>query len=278
MLLALLAVLVALGRARHTSGGGPEDKQKVSAFKFPKWIIDSSRAPGNAVTAVDYDLLETNAEGMYSAILPDHTVQVVSALRRHYPYMFVKPPPAIAILDTTANIGGDSVNFLHNLPSANLTALEINSDNIPVLEHNLGAAKVAHRAAVVHADAVEFVAHRDDTAPKFDFVYIDPPWGGPHGDWKSADAFMLHLGETPVYEFVNQIFARGLSNRILLKVPPNFDGRTFQANLAKAKYDIQVEQVKRYAPWRRRRDTPQDNPVGYLLCFITLIDPAPQKS
>lgn len=250
----------------------PADK-KPRAFPFPERAVDASRAPGNAVAAVDYGLLQTTKEGLYSAVCPDHTVQVIAALRRHYAYMFAKP---ISILDTTANVGGDSVNFLHNLPGARLTALEINGDTIPVLKHNLRAAGVSRRAEVIHTDAVEFVATRADAAPKFDVAYVDPPWGGPHGDWKGAKAFMLELSGAPVYEFVNQIFARGVSNRVLLKTPPNFDGRTFLAELTKAKYGVRVELVRKYAPWRA---VPHErNPVVYLLYFVTLVDQEPQKS
>jgi ubiquinone/menaquinone biosynthesis C-methylase UbiE len=243
---------------------------------FPDHVIrDSKKAP----MCVDYGLLRTNDEGLYSTVLPAYTEHVVGVILKHFPGVALRES---SILDSTANIGGDTVNFIHNLPRTRVTAVEFNRENMPLLEYNIKALGFGDRAEAVEANCLTYVSERSPEAPPFDFVYCDPPRGGPH-EWKAKRFMMLKLAApnwstrvqdtVPVYTFVAQVFGLGVSRAVVLKAPQNFDARVFRQELVRAGHRCSVtcEIVRKKARGRGRP------PVAYHLYVVKLLEGVDRK-
>lgn len=216
---------------------------------FPVVVIRDSR---RISTSVDYSKLLANREGIFSTILPHYTSQVVDIVRRFFPEAAERchypGGQGLRILDATANIGGDAINFVHNFPKATVTAVEVNPDNVEILRHNVEALGMTDAIQVIEANCLTYVNEFASTA--YDFVYFDPPWGGTEV-WKGHESLVLELaGEAPadgasagkspasdsvpIHEAVAQVFNHGVSDAVLLKAPSNFDIRSFSQQLEAA--------------------------------------------
>lgn len=235
---------------------------------FPRKVVrDSEKA---SPTCVDYGRLVTNAEGLYSTVLPAYAAQVTRAVLKHFPGISLRES---TVLDSTANIGGDTVNFIHNFPYMRVAAVEFNRDNMPLLEHNIKALGFESRAEAIEADCLTYVAERSPEAPPFDFVYCDPPWGGPR-EWKHQRSMMLKLAApewstrpqepVPVYTFVAKVFGLGVSRAVVLKAPQNFDVKAFRQELIRNGHhcSISCEIVRKKARGHR------PPPVAYHLYVV----------
>lgn len=230
VLLVILAILLAAsftGLAKFTGGRESRRPTIIEAGKrFPSWIVAESRA---IPESVDYGLLRANREGFYSTLLPWMAKPVADVVR-----------PLVTdggqILDVTANIGGDTVNFAHNFPATRVTAVEVNPANLAILRRNVAALGFQDRVETVHANGITFIEKHAVGSPPYDFVYCDPPWGGPD-QWR-GETSMLYLLQKPgqksmpIYEFVAKVFNLGVSRAVVLKTPPNFDEKTFRRELA----------------------------------------------
>ena len=249
----------------EAKGAAPQPQMEP----FPDYVVRESR---RTPASVDYSLLRTNDERLYSTVLPAYTAHVIQAVLRHFPGIALRDA---AILDSTANIGGDAVNFAHNLPRMRVTAVEFNRANVPLLEHNVKALGFCDRVETVEANCLAYIAGRDAKQEAYDFVYCDPPWGGPH-EWKHKRSMMLRLAapnwstraieEVPVYTFVDQVFGLGVSRAVVLKAPQNFDVRLLSQELRRAghRFTVKCEVVRKRARGRRRPE------VAYHLYVVQL--------
>lgn len=217
-----------MAAAREESAVASEEP----TFAFPDYVIAESK---RIRESADYSRLVTNKEGRYSTILPFFTTQAVQIFRKHFPTI-------TRVYDATANIGGDSINIAFNFPGAKVTAVEVDSDNAEILRRNVAAVGLEEQITCVEANCLTDIEKFSEAKP-YDFVYFDPPWGGPDV-WKKKKHLMLKLKssvdvadllpaelrpteltteEIPIYETVGRVFALGVSRAVVLKAPPNFD-------------------------------------------------------
>lgn len=252
---------------------GPEVSEasslaKLTASTFPAWIVAESRS---IPESVDYGKLRTNREGLYSTLMPWMAEAVADIVR-----------PLVAtgrILDATANIGGDALNFAHNFPGAQVTAIEANPANLTILRRNVEALGLRDRVDVVGGNCFTFIESRDVST--YDFVYCDPPWGGPGAGMgkpktlrlcapaaatSGASAASRRRKDISVHVFVAQVFGLGISRVVVLKTPPNFDEDKFRRKLAGHVKSTLVRETI----WKRNEHPPT---VSFYLYVIRLEDP-----
>lgn len=171
-----------------------------------------------------------------------HAPQVASFLQRELPPSIIR-----TIIDGTAHIGCDTLNFALAYPKAHITAVDIDSLSFGCLDLNI---KTFFR---YEFQREQFTLVKDDflnvvktfgedesrasiphavVSPqrRVDLVYLDPPWGGP--DYYKKQRLMLYLSDIPVYSIVDDIFSRNVSDKVLLKVPKNFDVIEFAGHLS----------------------------------------------
>ena len=67
-------------------------------------------------------------------------------------------------------------------------------------------------------DSIEYIKTTDKT---YDFVYIDPPWGGP--EYKDKKKVTLEMSNTDVHDIIDMILENNITKLILLKGPTNFN-------------------------------------------------------
>ena len=181
--------------------------------------------PPKPPQSIDYTLLRVTQQSCYLCLTAHHVPQVSSFLQREL-------PTVKTIIDGTAHIGCDTLNFALVYPSAAITAIDIDPVAFECLESNI---KTFFRYEFQFA---RFTLLRDDflrviRAPDFkpvDLIYLDPPWGGP--DYYKKQRLMLYLSEIPIFAIINEIFARNLTTYVLLKVPKNFDVVEFTSQLS----------------------------------------------
>ena len=164
-------------------------------------------------------------------------------------------PPRSGV-DATAHIGSDSIWFKYLYPQLALTAVELAAPTCELLRHNmLQMPRVLRQdpklieppVTVVQGSCVDYLAGRIEVAadtnprkraadgvsmatPRVDFVYFDPPWGGPafkHAGHKVT----LSLGDQSLGCVVGKALARGNAPLIIVKAPPNMDIAAFRRDM-----------------------------------------------
>lgn len=172
---------------------------------------------------------ELSRETRYSTLRPHQAREVESALRKH----FGTPPQRI--IDATAHVGGDTLHFMRLYPNADLIAIEVNPSAFRQLSANVSQAEEHSEykgvIKLVNGDAVTFL---QNTPEKADFVYLDPPWGGP--EYKAQKSVGLHLFDAAgkkwgIADVANLILDRGVAPCVVLKAPFNFRTAEFSSRL-----------------------------------------------
>jgi 16S rRNA G966 N2-methylase RsmD len=87
-----------------------------------------------------------------------------------------------SMLDGTANVGTDVLNFTKNITSlSHITAVELGYTEFVILEKNIERMKYEKRIHAVNGNIVDHVKKTvviPNIKPSYDLVYLDPPWGG----------------------------------------------------------------------------------------------------
>jgi 16S rRNA G966 N2-methylase RsmD len=192
--------------------------------RFEPWIIKAAKENTN----IRYDLIETvGAESRYSSLLPHHITSVVAVFSQEI-------PTASNILDCTAHIGVDSLNFLNMYPNAELTAVELNPNTAQVLGRNLTNASlilgktISKQPKVLQGSCVDYM--NAYTGPPFDFIYFDPPWGGP--EYKTIAKLRLKLEPYFLSDLIPWAFNKGITKTVVAKLPRNADIEDIQTKLS----------------------------------------------
>jgi hypothetical protein len=203
---------------------------------------------------VDYGALRTVPESHYSCLLPRQMDDVERAYATE-----LKHAPA-SILDATANVGCDAIQFRRMYPAAEITAVEVDAPTAATLRANMaslpavlapglapglppgsgeppGPTAHAPRAAggtpaavapitVLEGDCVSVL----EAGRRADLVYFDPPWGGP--EYYRAAALHLELSGRPLGEVVGAALARN-APLVVVKAPFNADVGALLAEAAR---------------------------------------------
>lgn len=123
-----------------------------------------------------------------------------------------------SFVDATANIGASTINFACVFKFKKIISIEINPDTFKILKHNiciffLNFPNNPTKILLFNNSFLNFNFN------KFDFIFIDPPWGGP--DYKKKDKVDLFIDNINIKKIVSKLFF--FFNFIFLKVPINFN-------------------------------------------------------
>ena len=189
--------------------------------KLPNNII---RASHTVPDTVDYGLLEI-APGnvtIYSSTMPWHIKSFQSALNREFP---IAPS---TIVDATAHIGADTINFMRVFPSASILSIEIDPTiaaitrrNIARVYHSMQRSRIATASPpqVICANAADYIKGLGEkNAP--DLLYLDPPWG-------NNLRHSLMVGSLTAPEAIARALAAG-TQAVAIRLPHDSDLDAFE--------------------------------------------------
>lgn len=173
---------------------------------------------------VDYTMLKTTEEGSYSITRRRDAERIIVILRNIFKNM-----SSMTITDTTACIGGDTLNFASQF--SHVHSIEINEQNFEALSSNVGVYGY-NNITLYHADAVNVYNWNTNV------LYIDPPWGGK--DYRKHKHLDLFLSGKRLDCWLEEILSR--KNRpqfIVLKLPANY-------NFTRLNFLINVDHIRPY--------------------------------
>lgn len=188
---------------------------------FPSTVIAESKK----YRTVDYGKFSIVSETLYSSVRPYHFLQIGRILKR----IFKNPK---FIVDACAHIGGSTINLANIFPTAKLISIEIKKTVFNTLKKNISTFGLQKRIMPVNENCIPFMKKLSNVKRiKPDFINIDPPWGGP--SYTNIKKFMLTLDNTigkriPLYDIINDIFARNNTTFVTFKAPNNFDMDLFK--------------------------------------------------
>jgi 16S rRNA G966 N2-methylase RsmD len=128
-------------------------------------------------------------------------------------------PKTATITDATACIGGSSYSFSRIFQ--NTIAIEIDPCRYSHLIHNFNVLSqhgAINKVTCVYGDALDVCTRLEQSV-----IFIDPPWGGP--EYKNKQHVSLYLSNIPLSQACIALIE--YTKYIVLKVPTNFDEKTF---------------------------------------------------
>jgi 16S rRNA G966 N2-methylase RsmD len=157
---------------------------------------------------IDFSKLEITEVGSYSITRRRDAERIMNILKNKF-----QDISNLSITDSTACIGGDTINFALHFKS--VTSIELEEQNFKCLKNNV---------EVYNFNNVKL--HHGDSTVLFnwntDILYIDPPWGGK--DYKNQKNIDLFLSKNiRIDKWIEEILKR--KNRpsfIILKLPSNY--------------------------------------------------------
>jgi hypothetical protein len=179
----------------------------------------------------------------YSCLMPYHAKQVADIIETY----FGDKSNINNIMDATANIGCDTINFRTRF-DANCISLEVDLLVYNCLAQNqknftaetvIDSTKIPDENFSVHCNCLEFIK---GFKKKMDFVYFDPPWGGADY-WMKKDMmlFLEYDGESiPIYTVVRSVLEEGFTKTVIVKIPFNFNLSLFICQMADITYEYHV--------------------------------------
>jgi hypothetical protein len=165
---------------------------------------------------IDYSKLEATKATQFSSDLPNQVYKLIEIIEKINPD-FTNKSKKLNILDCTGHVGSFSLCWTALFRKHKITAVEIDEFTFTRLKNNTKKLGLDEQVNVVNADVTNFINNAD----QYDFVYIDPPWGGPN--YKFKKGLMLYLGDKSIVEFVLDIFNKKITKYVFIKVPINFD-------------------------------------------------------
>lgn len=161
------------------------------------------------VEYVDTSLARVTTEGEYSITKPRDAYQIVKLMQKKID----EDVKNCTIIDATACIGGDTINFALNFKK--VRSFEIDEMNFDALKHNV---------QLYDLDNVELVKG-DCTQLNLgdaDVLYMDPPWGGP--EYRFHETLDLKLSNISIDTWVANVMKQNHSpEHIFIKLPFNYD-------------------------------------------------------
>ena len=213
---------------------------------------------------INYKLFSIVENSRYSCLMPWYVSQVNFFLKDIY----IKPNISVnKIVDSGANIGVDSINFLINFPRSQLIAFEIENKTYNALCNNLLEYKTVTKVnskeeLILHNSKVQ--AYNKDFLLNFDLIYnsdivfIDAPWGG--SIYKDKKNISIYLHPENDYYNINDYdsskniitITKKILNKkynvksVMLKVPYNYEFDNFEKELNEFNSNIVIKYKKIY--------------------------------
>ena len=163
----------------------------------------------------------------------------------------------LAILDGTANVGGDVINFALNPNVARVVAIEINPETFAMLENNIRVygkllilqseiksalriyTKLEKKIQAIQGNSLDIIGKCAD-GEHFDILFLDAPWGGT--SYKTQKFLDLEMSGKKLADVV--VMAQKCRNidNIILKIPFNYN--LYQLIRQSEFHTIVIEKIK----------------------------------
>ena len=163
---------------------------------------------------VDYAKLQMAPNSSYSITKPKDAQQISNFIKK---YINKKD---LVIMDGTANVGGDVINFGLNGDVGKVIAVEYNKETFEKLVNNVGVYGLEKKVVTINGDTVKLV-ERCMGKMHLDILFLDAPWGGPR--YKRERFLDLEMGGKRVFELVRKVADCGNVDNVVLKVPYNYN-------------------------------------------------------
>lgn len=131
-------------------------------------------------------------------------------------------PLDVNIIDGTAGIGGNSINFSKYF--SKVLSIEINNIHYEVLKNNIDALNIKN----VKIYLSNFLNILDNITVESDIFFFDPPWGG--NCYKNFKYFNLKIGKLEINDVINILYDKNVKYTIL-KAPHNLNLSTLYSNI-----------------------------------------------
>lgn len=188
---------------------------------FEKYIIAQSPEDFN------YGQLVVANDSRYSSLMPWHIDQVAGIFLYETQNLYIND-----IIDSTGNIGCDSILFRLLYPYANITTIELNKNTYDLLVTNMNNLKnITHEEVkeikTLNMNCLDYIY--ENIA---DMIYVDPPWEAPEGpstekSYKNQKYHNLCLDGIEIGKIVNKLLITN-DGLIAVKLPYNLDFNKFQ--------------------------------------------------
>nr|QBK84637.1 MAG: hypothetical protein LCDPAC01_01180 [Pithovirus LCDPAC01] len=208
---------------------------------------------------IDYSVFEILDSSLHMSLMPQHAQQVSSFALKHISN--VK-----SVLDATAHVGCDTVNFALMWPNAFIDAIEKNTETFEILKNNLARFTLLtnRRPDLLEAklgDSSEF------DISGYDVVYFDPPW-------EKKERKILLLSGISMDNIVRRVLEQK-NKYVLVKAPPQYISdipHVKEIIRSKGKQHFKLllytpgkDTIKPTRIWYEKKTHVYENPLGKLI-------------
>ena len=210
-----------------------------------------------AIPGINMSKLQMAPNSAYSITKPKDAKQIEQFINKHI------GGKNLAILDGTANVGGDVINFGLNPNVARVVAIEINPDTFAMLENNIRVygkllilqseinnlnphksakriyTKLEKKIQAIHANSLDIIGKCAD-GEHFDILFLDAPWGGT--SYKAQKFLDLEMSGKKLADVVSMAQKCRNIDNIILKIPFNYN--LFQLIRQSEFHTIVIEKIK----------------------------------
>lgn len=234
-------------------GASAENAESPPGVSFPSSVLKAAQGvPGCPVDYNPLVLPDCDPSSLASALMPWHVLQVFTFWAKFWIALADLPR---TVLDVCANIGCDAL-LLASM-GVGVTCVELNGSRYSCLTYNIAAMGFEKLIAPVHGNCLDYLECLNGKS--VGVVYLDPPWeanNGKHNPRKKyTDLFVIK--KTPdesdsyvsVFEVMNVMFEMGLTDVIVLKIPPTVQFKQLSTSCKTGNTPIKCENGK-YVQYR----------------------------
>ena len=185
------------------------------------------------IPGINMSKLQMAPNSAYSITKPKDAKQIEQFINKHI------GGKNLAILDGTANVGGDVINFGLNPNVARVVAIEINSETFAMLENNIRVFKLEKKIQAIHGNSLDIIGKCAD-GEHFDILFLDAPWGGT--SYKTQKFLDLEMSGKKLADVVKIAQKCRNIDNIILKIPFNYN--LYQLIRETEFHTIVIEKIK----------------------------------
>lgn len=188
-----------------------------------------------AIPGIDMSKLQIAPNSVYSITKPKDAKQIEQFINKHI------GGKNLTILDGTANVGGDVINFGLNPNVARVVAIEINPDTFAMLENNIRVYGLERKIQAIHGNSLDIIGKCAD-GEHFDILFLDAPWGGT--SYKAQKFLDLEMSGKKLADVVSMAQKCRNIDNIILKIPFNYN--LYQLIRQSEFHTIIIEKIKTF--------------------------------
>ena len=204
-----------------------------------------------AIPGINMSKLQMAPNSSYSITKPKDAKQIEQFINKHI------GGKNLAILDGTANVGGDVINFALNPNVSRVVAIEINPETFAMLENNIRVygkllilqseiksalriyTKLEKKIQAIQGNSLDIIGKCAD-GEHFDILFLDAPWGGT--SYKAQKFLDLEMSGKKLADVVSMAQKCRNIDNIILKIPFNYN--LYQIIRQSEFHTIVIEKIK----------------------------------